>query len=92
PHRRRPTPPPAPTAVRFSQVGGAITAKAVEDTMFYRAARLVSLQEVGGNPGRFGHSLNEFHLANSERAQRWPATLTALSTHDTKRGEDVRAR
>ncbi|NEW41513.1 malto-oligosyltrehalose synthase [Nocardia cyriacigeorgica] len=79
-------------AVRFSQVGGAITAKAVEDTMFYRAARLVSLQEVGGNPGRFGHSLNEFHLANSERAQRWPATLTALSTHDTKRGEDVRAR
>ncbi|MFE3444854.1 malto-oligosyltrehalose synthase [Nocardia sp. NPDC059180] len=79
-------------AVRFSQVGGAITAKAVEDTMFYRAARLVSLQEVGGNPGRFGHSLNEFHLANSERAQRWPATMTALSTHDTKRGEDVRAR
>ncbi len=79
-------------AVRFSQVGGAITAKAVEDTMFYRAARLVSLQEVGGNPARFGHSLNEFHLANSERAQRWPATMTTLSTHDTKRGEDVRAR
>ncbi|WP_439651203.1 malto-oligosyltrehalose synthase [Nocardia panacis] len=79
-------------AVRFSQVCGAITAKAVEDTMFYQAARLVSLQEVGGNPARFGHSLNEFHLANSERAQRWPATMTTLSTHDTKRGEDVRAR
>ncbi|GAA5059119.1 malto-oligosyltrehalose synthase [Nocardia callitridis] len=82
----------AAAAVRFAQVCGAVTAKAVEDTMFYRAARLVSLQEVGGNPARFGHSVNEFHLANSERAQRWPATLTTLSTHDTKRGEDVRAR
>ncbi|MEU4343703.1 malto-oligosyltrehalose synthase [Nocardia sp. NPDC023852] len=79
-------------AVRFSQVCGAVTAKAVEDTMFYQAARLVSLQEVGGNPARFGHSLNEYHLSNSERAQRWPATMTTLSTHDTKRGEDVRAR
>ncbi|WP_330234053.1 malto-oligosyltrehalose synthase [Nocardia sp. NBC_00508] len=79
-------------AVRFSQVCGAVTAKAVEDTMFYQAGRLVSLQEVGGNPARFGHSLNEFHLSNSQRAQRWPATLTTLSTHDTKRGEDVRAR
>ncbi|WP_435593723.1 malto-oligosyltrehalose synthase [Nocardia sp. bgisy118] len=82
----------AEAAARFNQVGGAITAKAVEDTMFYQAARLASLQEVGGNPARFGHSLNEFHLANLERAQRWPATMTTLSTHDTKRGEDVRAR
>ncbi|MGQ4599861.1 malto-oligosyltrehalose synthase [Nocardia sp. R6R-6] len=79
-------------AVRFSQVCGAVTAKAVEDTMFYQAGRLVSLQEVGGNPARFGHSLNEFHLSNSARALRWPATMTTLSTHDTKRGEDVRAR
>lgn len=79
-------------AVRFQQVCGAVTAKAVEDTMFYQAARLVSLQEVGGNPDRFGHSLLDFHLANAERAQRWPATMTTLSTHDTKRGEDVRAR
>ncbi|WP_280267640.1 malto-oligosyltrehalose synthase [Nocardia wallacei] len=79
-------------AVRFHQVCGAVTAKAVEDTMFYQAARLVSLQEVGGNPARFGHSLLEFHLANTERATRWPATMTTLSTHDTKRGEDVRAR
>lgn len=79
-------------ATRFSQVCGAITAKAVEDTMFYQGARLVSLQEVGGNPARFGHSVNDFHLSNSERAQRWPATMTTLSTHDTKRGEDVRAR
>ncbi|MEU4813650.1 malto-oligosyltrehalose synthase [Nocardia fluminea] len=79
-------------ATRFSQVCGAITAKSVEDTMFYQGARLVSLQEVGGNPARFGHSVNDFHLSNSERAQRWPATMTTISTHDTKRGEDVRAR
>ncbi|GGK65496.1 putative maltooligosyl trehalose synthase [Nocardia camponoti] len=79
-------------AMRFSQVCGAITAKSVEDTMFYQGARLVSLQEVGGNPARFGHSPNDFHLANSERAHRWPATMTTISTHDTKRGEDVRAR
>ncbi|MGY2061400.1 malto-oligosyltrehalose synthase, partial [Nocardia gipuzkoensis] len=79
-------------AVRFQQVCGAITAKAVEDTMFYQAARLVSLQEVGGDPARFGRSPLEFHLANADRARRWPASMTTLSTHDTKRGEDVRAR
>ncbi len=79
-------------AVRMNQVCGAVTAKAVEDTMYYQGARLVSLQEVGGNPARFGRSVLEFHLANAERAQRWPATMTTLSTHDTKRGEDVRAR
>ncbi|MFF0490794.1 malto-oligosyltrehalose synthase [Nocardia sp. NPDC004068] len=79
-------------AVRFQQVCGAITAKSVEDTMFYQAARLVSLQEVGGDPGRFSRTPLEFHLANAERARRWPAAMTTLSTHDTKRGEDVRAR
>ncbi|MQY25457.1 putative maltooligosyl trehalose synthase [Nocardia sp. RB56] len=79
-------------ARRFHQVCGAVAAKAVEDTMFYQAARLVSLQEIGGNPERFGRSLLDYHLANAARAQRWPATMTALSTHDTKRGEDVRAR
>ncbi|WP_429414930.1 malto-oligosyltrehalose synthase [Nocardia sp. GAS34] len=79
-------------AMRLHQVGGAVTAKAVEDTMYYQGARLVSLQEVGGNPARFGRSVLEFHLANAERAQRWPAGMTTLSTHDTKRGEDVRAR
>ncbi|TSE01240.1 malto-oligosyltrehalose synthase [Skermania sp. ID1734] len=78
--------------VRFQQVCGAVMAKAVEDTVFYRTARLVSLQEVGGEPGRFGLSVNEFHLANAARAQWWPAAMTTLSTHDTKRGEDVRAR
>jgi (1->4)-alpha-D-glucan 1-alpha-D-glucosylmutase len=79
-------------AVRFHQVCGALTAKAVEDTVFYRCSRLVSLQEVGGDPGRFGRTVNEFHLGNAERAQRTPSAMTTLSTHDTKRGEDVRAR
>ncbi|MEV6070805.1 malto-oligosyltrehalose synthase [Nocardia sp. NPDC052001] len=79
-------------ATRFHQVCGAVTAKAVEDTMFYRAARLVSLQEMGADPARFGASVIEFHLSNAERAARWPATMTTLSTHDTKRGEDTRAR
>lgn len=82
----------AEAATRFHQVGGAITAKAVEDTMFYRAARLVSLQEMGADPTRFGDSPIEFHLSMAERAARWPATMTTLSTHDTKRGEDARAR
>ena len=69
-----------------------MTAKAVEDCYFYRDARLVSLNEVGGEPHRFGVSAAEFHRANMIRAQLWPRTMTALSTHDTKRGEDVRAR
>ncbi|WP_063036452.1 malto-oligosyltrehalose synthase [Nocardia grenadensis] len=77
---------------RFHQVSTAIGAKAVEDILFYRAVRLVALQEIGGNPARFGRSVNEFHLANASRARRWPASMTTLSTHDTKRGEDVRAR
>lgn len=79
-------------ARRMHQVGGAVAAKAIDDTMFYQAARLVSLQEMGGDPGRFGRSVLEFHLANAERAMRRPMTMTTLSTHDTKRGEDVRAR
>ncbi|MFY2788275.1 malto-oligosyltrehalose synthase [Rhodococcus sp. MALMAid1271] len=78
--------------VRFDQVCGAVTAKGVEDCLFYRANRLVSLQEVGGDPSRFGCSTAYFHLTNADRARRWPAAMTTLSTHDTKRGEDVRAR
>ncbi|MCL2534051.1 MAG: malto-oligosyltrehalose synthase, partial [Nocardiaceae bacterium] len=77
---------------RFQQVCGAVTAKAVEDCLLYRTARLVSLQEVGGDPGRFGCSTAEFHLRAADRARLWPRTMTTLSTHDTKRGEDVRAR
>ncbi len=80
------------SAVRFEQVSGAVTAKAVEDCLFYRATRLVSLQEVGGDAGEFGVGPAQFHLANADRAARWPAAMTTLSTHDTKRGEDVRAR
>ena len=79
-------------STRFQQVCGAVTAKGVEDCLFYRTTRLTSLQEVGGDPGRFGVSPAEFHLAAAERARLWPATMTTLSTHDTKRGEDVRAR
>lgn len=77
---------------RFAQVCGAVMAKGVEDTTFYRASRLVALQEVGGAPGRFGVSSAEFHLNQQERATLWPATMTTLSTHDTKRSEDVRSR
>ena len=79
-------------AVRFQQVCGAVMAKSVEDRLFYRTARLISRQEVGGNPAAFSVSVAEFHLANSDRARLWPAAMTTLSTHDTKRGEDVRAR
>ena len=79
-------------ATRFQQVCGAATAKGVEDCLFYRANRLLTLQEVGGDPGRFGVSPAELHLRAAHRARQWPAAMTTLSTHDTKRGEDVRAR
>ena len=77
---------------RFAQVCGAVMAKGVEDTLFYRASRLVALQEVGGSPGRFGVGIAEFHLLQEERSQLWPRAMTALTTHDTKRTEDTRAR
>ncbi|MCP1386686.1 malto-oligosyltrehalose synthase [Corynebacterium sp. TA-R-1] len=77
---------------RFAQVCGAVMAKGVEDTLFYRASRLVALQEVGGAPGRFGVGVAEFHLLQQERAQLWPRAMTSLTTHDTKRTEDTRAR
>lgn len=79
-------------AVRIQQLCGAVTAKSVEDCLFYRDARLVSLNEVGGEPARFGVSAAEFHYNSSVRATLWPEAMTTLSTHDTKRGEDVRAR
>jgi (1->4)-alpha-D-glucan 1-alpha-D-glucosylmutase len=79
-------------ATRLQQLCGAATAKAIEDCLFYRTARLVSLNEVGGDPARFGLSAAEFHERAAVRARLWPATMTTLSTHDTKRGEDVRAR
>jgi (1->4)-alpha-D-glucan 1-alpha-D-glucosylmutase len=79
-------------AVRFQQTCGAVMAKGVEDTAFYRWSRLAALNEVGGDPDRFGISPAEFHAFARRLARDWPATLTTLSTHDTKRQEDVRAR
>jgi (1->4)-alpha-D-glucan 1-alpha-D-glucosylmutase len=77
---------------KFQQLTGPITAKGVEDTAFYRYHRLISLNEVGGAPDRVGVPVAEFHRLNAERQARWPGTLLATSTHDTKRSEDVRAR
>ena len=79
-------------AVRLQQLCGAATAKSMEDCLFYRDPRLVSLNEVGGEPEWFGVSVAEFHQRAESRARLWPQAMTALSTHDTKRGEDVRAR
>jgi len=78
--------------VRFGQTTGPVLAKGVEDTAFYRWSRLAALNEVGGDPDVFGVSPAEFHAAAGRLAGRWPGTLTTLSTHDTKRQEDVRAR
>jgi (1->4)-alpha-D-glucan 1-alpha-D-glucosylmutase len=79
-------------ALKFQQLTAPVTAKGVEDTAFYRYTRLVSLNEVGGDPGRFGFTLAAFHGASLDRARRWPHTMLAGSTHDSKRSEDVRAR
>ncbi|MCU0759618.1 MAG: malto-oligosyltrehalose synthase [Steroidobacteraceae bacterium] len=79
-------------AMKVQQFTGPVTAKAVEDTAFYRYNRLLALNEVGAQPERFGRSVAAFHRAMAEVAQRHPATLLATSTHDTKRGEDARAR
>ncbi len=78
--------------VRFQQLSGAVMAKGLEDTAFYRYHRLVALNEVGGDPGRFGTSPDEFHAANERRAAERPATMLTTTTHDTKRSEDVRTR
>jgi (1->4)-alpha-D-glucan 1-alpha-D-glucosylmutase len=67
-------------------------AKGVEDTAFYTFNRLVALNEVGGDPSRFGGSVEEFHQAGDDTRELWPRTMLATSTHDTKRSEDVRAR
>jgi (1->4)-alpha-D-glucan 1-alpha-D-glucosylmutase len=78
--------------IRFQQVTGAIMAKGVEDTAYYRYTRALGLNEVGGAPGTFGTSVAQFHTAQQHRAAVSPAGMTTLSTHDTKRGEDLRAR
>ncbi|MBX3213649.1 MAG: malto-oligosyltrehalose synthase [Labilithrix sp.] len=79
-------------AMRFQQLTGPVVAKGVEDTAFYTYVRFVASNEVGGSPDRFGTSIHAFHALNVERLARWPHAMTATSTHDTKRGEDVRAR
>lgn len=78
--------------VRFQQTSAPIAAKGVEDTAFYRWNRLASLNEVGGDPGRFAVSPDDFHAYCERGVQERPFTMTTLSTHDTKRQEDVRAR
>jgi (1->4)-alpha-D-glucan 1-alpha-D-glucosylmutase len=78
--------------VRFQQTTGPVMAKGVEDTAFYRYFRLAALNEVGGNPARFGLPVAEFHDANLKRQERFPLHLLTTYTHDTKRSPDVRAR
>jgi (1->4)-alpha-D-glucan 1-alpha-D-glucosylmutase len=78
--------------MKFQQLTGPAAAKGIEDTSFYNYNRLVSLNEVGGDPDKFGISISEFHERNLARAERWSHSLLATATHDTKRGEDVRAR
>ena len=79
-------------AARFQQVSGALMAKGVEDTVFYRYLRLVALNEVGGDPSHFGLSVEEFHARNAVRCEQHPAGMLTTATHDTKHGEDVRLR
>jgi (1->4)-alpha-D-glucan 1-alpha-D-glucosylmutase len=77
---------------KFQQITSPVMAKGLEDTSFYIYNRLLSLNEVGGDPSRFGVRPDELHAFYRERQQRWPYALSASSTHDTKRSEDVRAR
>ena len=78
--------------MKFQQLTGPAMAKGLEDTAFYNYNRLISLNEVGGSPEKFGTSLEEFHRYNIEKQKRWPHSMLATATHDTKRGEDARAR
>lgn len=79
-------------SIRFEQATGAIMAKGVEDTAYYRYNRAIGLNEVGGDPGHYGTTVADFHAWQSERQRLLPESMTTLSTHDTKRSEDVRAR
>lgn len=79
-------------AMRVQQYSGPVMAKGLEDTAFYRWNRFVALNEVGGHPDEFGITPHAFHRANLQRLRRWPHAMLATSTHDTKRGEDTRAR
>ncbi|MGY1715402.1 malto-oligosyltrehalose synthase [Geodermatophilus sp. SYSU D01106] len=79
-------------ATRFEQTSGPVMAKGVEDSAYYRWARFVVLNEVGGDPARFGATADEWHEAQARRLARKPESMTTLTTHDTKRSEDTRAR
>lgn len=79
-------------AMKFQQFSAPVMAKGLEDTAFYRYHRLISLNDVGGDPRRFGVSVAAYHAATRARASAWPHNLLATSTHDSKRSEDVRAR
>jgi (1->4)-alpha-D-glucan 1-alpha-D-glucosylmutase len=79
-------------AMQFQQVTGPVMAKSFEDTAFYRYFRLLALNEVGGDPRRFGASCAAFHHVAAERGQHWPQAMLTTATHDTKRGEDNRLR
>jgi (1->4)-alpha-D-glucan 1-alpha-D-glucosylmutase len=86
------TPAPPEFVIRFQQTTPPVMAKGVEDTAFYRYGRLLALNDVGGDPGRFGITVEQFHAACALRAQRFPFTMLTTQTHDTKRSGDVRAR
>ena len=90
--RRMTADPDGELAERIQQTAAMVMAKGVEDTVFYRYNRFVALNEVGGDPGRFGVPPEEFHRRAGRAAEEYPRSMTALSTHDTKRSEDVRAR
>lgn len=79
-------------AMRFQQITGPVMAKGLEDTAFYVYNRLVSLNDVGGMPGKFGTTLEAFHGQNLDRNKTFPHAMIATATHDSKRGEDVRTR
>src|SRR5207244_2753739 len=79
-------------AMKFQQFSAPVQAKGLEDTSFYRYNVLMSLNEVGGDASLFGTSPEEFHGGNRVRLERWPREMIATATHDTKRGEDARAR
>ncbi len=85
-------PAPAELVVRFQQTTPPVMAKGVEDTAFYRYCRLLALNDVGGDPSRFGIDVEQFHAACTERAERFPQAMLTTQTHDTKRSGDVRAR
>lgn len=84
--------PKTEVAQRFEQTSGAVMAKGVEDTAFYRYTRLGTLTEVGADPSIAALTVGEYHDAQQARLASWPHSMTTLSTHDTKRSEDVRAR